>query len=62
MKLIELIVAVLLALCMGALLANAIIVPSPVRGMAVTLFAVLFAACLGLVCSTYKEWRYGSTD
>ena len=57
MKLIELIISVLVALGMGALLANAIIVTSPVKGMAVTLFSVLFAACLGLACSIYKEWR-----
>lgn len=57
MKFIELIISVLVALCMGALLANAIIVPSPVKGVAVTLFAVLFAACACLTCSIYKEWR-----
>lgn len=62
MKLIELIMAVLLALCMGALLVNSIIEPSPIKGMAVTLFAILFMACARLSYSIYKEWIYGKAD
>ena len=62
MKLIALIIALLATLCMGGMLVNAVIAPSPKKGMSVVLFGIMFAVCVRMMFHVIKEWRYGRED
>lgn len=57
MKIIEFIMYVLACICTGGMLYANITRPSPMKGLVVTVIAIMFIACLSFARKAFKELK-----
>lgn len=53
----QVVISVILSVCSLCLLAQSIIVESPMKGMAIAIFSIIFIGCIYMLKTTYKEYK-----
>lgn len=53
----QVVISAILSICSLCLLAQSIIVESPMKGIAISIFSIIFIGCICILRTTYKEYK-----